>query len=79
LFTVAATPAVETGRGTLDALAAEGASSDPKTERIIPGEYTCWKEAPFATARTSGVPVEVDVPLTLTVTEAVTLLEEPSL
>jgi hypothetical protein len=39
---------MEMGRGTLLALAMEGASCEPNTERIIPGEYACVKDVAFA-------------------------------
>jgi hypothetical protein len=38
---------MEMGRGRLLAPSIEGASSEPNTERAIPGAYACAKDAPF--------------------------------
>src|SRR5579863_5512634 len=74
-FTVAATPAIEMGSGTLPALSVEGASCEPNTERIIPGANACLKDAPFDTPEIVGVPFDEVADFTFTVIEAVALLE----
>ena len=70
-FTSAATPPVDSGRGTLEALCVTGESSDPNTLRIDPGAKLGLKLAPFATPVIAGVALEpVPDAATLTATGA---------
>src|SRR5271154_6527280 len=69
---------METASGTLLAVCVDGASCDPKTLMIIPGEKVEWKDATVASPVIVGVPLEREEFCTLTESEAETPLKEAS-
>ena len=70
-FTSTATPEVEMGRGTLEALCICGESWDPNTLRIDPGAKLGLKLAPLNTPLIAGMATEPDPDaVTFTVTAA---------
>src|SRR5271157_3357143 len=71
---VAATPFIENGSGTLLAAWAAGASSDPKTLKVMPGAEATTKEAPLVSPPMERtVPAEREADCTVTLTDPVTL------
>src|SRR5579864_9472888 len=71
-------PDMEMGSGRLLAVCVEEASCEPKIDNIPPGAKACWKEAALDIPEITGAATALGLErVTLTVTEAVTVFEEP--